>query len=99
LDGAGIALTWLDHGTPGSWVDFGCQDIAFPSHLSVCLACKGRHRTRDVFGEWFLDDKGFGNYASLYVEPLAASKALDVVSEGDLLATSWYTNGATCSWG
>jgi hypothetical protein len=38
-----------------------------------------------VFGESFLDDKGVGNYASVYVEPLAASKALDVVGEGDLL--------------
>ena len=86
LDGAGIALTWLDCGTPGNWVqDIGCRDIAFPSHLSVRLARNGQHRTGDVFGESFLDDKGFGNYASVYVEPLAASKALDVVSEGDLL--------------
>jgi len=86
LDGAGIVLTWLDCGTPGHWVqDIGCRDIAFPSHLSVRLARNGRHRTGDVFGESFLDDQGFGNYASVYVEPLAASKALDVVSEGDLL--------------
>jgi hypothetical protein len=86
LDGAGIALTWLDCGTPGNWVqDIGCRDIVFPSHLSVRLARDGQHRTGDVFGESFLDDKGFGNYASVYVEPLAASKALDVVSEGDLL--------------
>jgi hypothetical protein len=86
LDGAGIALTWLDCGTPGNWVqDIGCRDIAYPSHLSVRLARNGRHRTGDVFGESFLDDKGFGNYASVYVEPLAASKALDVVSEGELL--------------
>ena len=86
LDGAGIALTWLDCGTPGNWVqDIGCRDIAFPSHLSVRLARNGRHRAGDVFGESFLDDRGVGNYASVYVEPLAASKALDVVSEGDLL--------------
>jgi len=86
LDGAGIVLTWLDCGTPDHWVqDIGCRDIAFPSHLSVRLARNGRHRTGDVFGESFLDDQGFGNYASVYVEPLAASKALDVVSEGDLL--------------
>ena len=86
LAGAGVALTWLDCGTPGKWVqDTGCRDIAFPSHPSVRLARNGRHRTGDVFGESFLDDKGVGNYASVYVEPLAASKALDVVSEGDLL--------------
>ena len=86
LDVAGIVLTWLDCGTPDHWVqDIGCRDIAFPSHLSVRLARNGRHRTGDVFGESFLDDQGFGNYASVYVEPLAASKALDVVSEGDLL--------------
>jgi hypothetical protein len=86
LDAAGIALTWLDCGTPGNWVqDIGCRDIAFPSHLSVRLARNGLHRTGDVFGESFLDDKGLGNYASVYVEPLAASRALDVVSEGDLL--------------
>jgi len=86
LDGAGIALTWLNCGTPGNWVqDIGCRDIAFPSHLSVRLARNGRHRTGDVFGESFLDADGVGNYASVYVEPLAASKALDVVSESDLL--------------
>ena len=86
LHGAGIALTWLDCGTPGNWVqDIGCRDIVFPSHLSVRLARNGRHRTGDVFGESFLDDKGLGNYASVYVEPLATSKALDVISEGDLL--------------
>ena len=86
LDGAGIALTWLDCGTPGNWVrDIGCRNIAFPSHLSVRLARNGRYRTGDVFGESFLDDKGMGNYASVYIEPLAASKALEVVSEGDLL--------------
>ena len=86
LQGAGIALTWLDCGTPGNWVqDIGCRDIAFPSHLSVRLARNGKHRTGDVLGESFLDDKGVGNYASVYVEPLAASKALRVVSESDLL--------------
>ena len=86
LHDAGIALTWLDCGTPGNWVqDIGCRDIAFPSHLSVRLARNGRYRTGEVFGESFLDDKGVGNYASVYVEPLEASKALDVVKEGDLL--------------
>ena len=86
LDGAGIALTWLDCGTPGNWVqNIGCRDIAFPSHLSVRLARNGRLRTGDVFGESFLDDQGVGDYASVYVEPLAASKALEVVDEGDLL--------------
>src|SRR5579863_5498611 len=86
LDSAGIALTWLDCGTPGNWVqDIGCRDIAFPRHLSIRVARNGRHRTGDVFGESFLDEKGEGNYASVYVEPLAASKALDVVDEGDLL--------------
>lgn len=86
LDAAGIALTWLDCGTPGNWVqNIGCRDIAFPSHLSVRLAHNGRFRTGDVFGESYLDEKGVGDYASVYVEPLAASKALDVVDEGDLL--------------
>lgn len=86
LDGAGIALTWLDCGTPGNWVqNIGCRDIAFPSHFSVRLARNGRLRTGDVFGESYLDEKGVGDYASVYVEPLAASKALDVVDEGNLL--------------
>jgi hypothetical protein len=86
LDGAGIALTWLDCGTPGNWVqDIGCRDIVFPSHLSVRLARNGRRRTGDVFGESFLGDRGVGNYVCVYVEPLDASKALDVVNEGDLL--------------
>ena len=86
LSGAGIALTWLDCGTPGNWVpDIGCRDIAFPSHFAVRLARNGKYRNGDVFGESFLDDKGVGDYASVYVEPLEASKAVEVIREGDLL--------------
>lgn len=83
---AGIALNWLDCGTPGHWAtNLGCADLAFPSHLSVRLVKNGSHRAGDVFGESFLDSRGQGNYASVYLEPLGASPALGVVSEGDLL--------------
>jgi hypothetical protein len=83
---AGIALSWLDCGTPGHWATgLGCADLAFPSHLSVRLVRNGTHRGGDVFGESFLDARGQGNYASVYVDPLTASPAHGAVGEGDLL--------------
>jgi len=86
FDEAGIALTWLDCGTPGHRVaDIDCPAITYPTHLSVRLA-KGRgHRSEDIFGVSFLDHRGQGNYASVYMTPLASSKALGVLSEGELL--------------
>jgi len=83
---AGIALSWLDCGAPGRWVaNLGCGDLAFPTHLSVRLVKNGSHRSGDTFGESFLDDEGRGNYVSVYLQPLAASPAVGVVNEGDLL--------------
>jgi hypothetical protein len=39
----------------------------------------------ETFGQSFLTERGEGNYASVYVERLSSSKALDLVNEGDLL--------------
>jgi hypothetical protein len=83
---AGIALTWLDCGTPGHWVtDIGCGRVIYPTHLSVRLVTDRRQRSKDIFGESFLDDRGEGNYACVYFAPVAAAKALAVVSLGELL--------------
>jgi len=86
FDAAGIALTWLDCGTPGHWVtDIGCAGVTYPTHLSVRLAKDRRHPSQDIFGESFLDDRGEGDYACVYLAPMASSKALSVLSEGELL--------------
>jgi len=83
---AGVEVIWLDCGTPGHWATgTGCSALAYPTHLSVRLAKDGTHRAKDAFGESFLDDRGEGNYASVYMAPLASSKALGVVDEGNLL--------------
>jgi len=84
---AGIALTWLDCGTPGHWAaaSRGCTALAYPSHLSLRLAQDGTHRSKDTFGESFLDDRGQGDYASIYMTALDSSPALKVLSEGELL--------------
>jgi len=86
FDEAGIVLTWLDCGTPGNWVhEIGCTDLAYPTHFSVRLAKDRRHGSGDVFGESFLDDRGEGDYACIYLTPLASSKTLGVLGEGELL--------------
>jgi hypothetical protein len=83
---AGIELTWLDCGTPGHWtVSRGCTLVAYPVHLSLRLTKDGAHRTKDTFGESFLDQRGWGNYASVYMTALDSSPALGVLSEGELL--------------
>jgi hypothetical protein len=83
---AGITLTWLDCGTPGrSAANTDCTAIAYPAHLSLRLAKDGTHRAKDTFGESFVDDRGQGNYASVYVTALDSSPALRVLSEGELL--------------
>ena len=83
---AGIALTWLDCGTPGQWhSDRGCLAVAFPEHLSVRLVEGRRVPSADIYGQSYLNAQGEGNYANVYVTPLASSKALVLVKEGDLL--------------
>jgi hypothetical protein len=83
---AGISLTWLDCGAPGHWhTELACQDLAFPTHLSVRLVAGKKAVSPETFGQSFLNERGEGNYASVYVERLSSSKALDLVNEGDLL--------------
>ena len=83
---AGVSLTWLDCGTPEHWnTGLGCLDVAFPRHLSVRLV-RGKQTGRDdIFGQSFLNQQGEGNYANVYLTPLSSAKALQLISEGDLL--------------
>jgi len=86
LGEAGIALTWLDCGTPGRWHrELGCRDVAFPAHLSVRLVAGRKVVSEDTFGQSFLNEQGEGNYANVYWTPLSSSKVLDLIGEGDLL--------------
>ena len=83
---AGVALTWLDCGTPGHWhAELGCQDVVFPTHLSVRLVTGRPIGSGDIFGQSFLNEQGQGNYANVYLTPLSSARALGVVGEGDLL--------------
>jgi len=83
---AGISLTWLDCGTPGRWhAELGCQDMAFPTHLSVRLVAGRKAFSEDTFGQSFLNERGEGNYAHVYWTTLSSSKVLDLIGEGDLL--------------
>ena len=83
---AGISLTWLDCGEPGNWhSDRGCLGVAFPEHLSVRLVEGRKAVSADIYGQSYLNEKGEGNYASVFAVALASSKALCLVKEGDLL--------------
>jgi hypothetical protein len=83
---AGISLTWLDCGTPGRWrPELGCRDLAFPTHLSVRLVAGRRGVSEDTFGQSYLNERGEGNYANVYVAQLSSCKALDLINEGELL--------------
>ena len=83
---AGVSLTWLDCGAPGGWhSNLGCQNIAFPTHLSVRLVAGKKAVSGDTFGQSYLNERGEGNYANVYVTPLSSSKVLDLINEGDLL--------------
>jgi len=83
---AGISLVWLDCGEPGNWLsDRGCLSVAFPEHLSVRLVEGRKAISADIYGQSYLDEKGQGSYASVFATPLASSKALCLVKEGDLL--------------
>jgi len=83
---AGISLAWLDCGTPGHWhTELGCLDVAFPNHLSVRLVTGKQTGSHDIFGQSFLNERGEGNYANVYLTPLSSAKALEVIREGDLL--------------
>jgi hypothetical protein len=83
---AGVELTWLDCGTPARRViHAGCAAIAYPTHFSIRLVENSVGVAQDAFGQSFQNERGEGNYANVYVGPLASSKALSVVNEGDLL--------------
>jgi hypothetical protein len=85
FENAGVSLTWLDCGTPGNWhTELGCLDLAFPSHLSVRLVTD-KYAGSDTFGQSFLNERGEGNYASVYLAPLSSAKALELIREADLL--------------
>jgi hypothetical protein len=86
LDKAGVSLTWLDCGTPGHWrANLGCRNVAFPTHLSVRLVAGRKEVSEDTFGQSYLDERGEGNYANVYLAQLSSSKALGLMKEGDLL--------------
>jgi hypothetical protein len=86
LKEVGVSLIWLDCGTPGNWhTDLGCRDVSFPSHLSVRLVLGQKTGRDDIFGQSFLNERGQGSYANVYLTPLSKAKALELVREGDLL--------------
>lgn len=83
---AGVSLNWLDCGSPGRRrPDRGCLALSFPEHLSVRLIEGLQERNGEVYGQSYLDARGQGNYANVYISALASSKALSLVKEGDLL--------------
>src|SRR5262245_41381590 len=52
---AGIFLMWLDCGTPGHWhTELGCEELAFPTHLSIRLVTNHQAASDDIFGQSFL---------------------------------------------
>jgi len=86
MSSAGVSLTWLDCGVPRRWrAELGCQAIAFPTHFSVRLVAGRKAVSDDTFGQSYLNERGEGNYAYVYVTPLSSAKALAVIKEGDLL--------------
>jgi hypothetical protein len=86
LERAGVTLNWMDCGEPGHRpVSAGCDAISFPQHLSVRLVPKATLAPEDTCGQSFLDAAGEGNYANVYIEPLAASSATKIVPTGELL--------------
>jgi hypothetical protein len=83
---AGVSLTWLDCGVPGRRrTELGCQVIAFPTHFSVRLVAGRKGVSDDTFGQSYLNERGEGNYATVYVTPLSSARALSMIQEGDLL--------------
>jgi hypothetical protein len=69
---AGISLTWLDCGVPGDWHrELGCQDVAFPTHLSVRLVAGKKAVSAGTFGQSYLNERGEGNYANVYAAQLS----------------------------
>ena len=86
MNQAGVSLTWLDCGTPGSRVpELGCSAIAFPQHFSVRLVSKATPSKADIFGQSFQDEAGEGNYAVVYYPGLAGSKVAETLHTGKLL--------------
>src|SRR4030095_2831666 len=86
MSNAGVSLTWLDCGVPGQWrTELGCQAVVFPTHFSVRLVTGRKAPSDDIFGQAYLNERGEGNYANVYVTLLSSAKALSVIKEGDLL--------------
>jgi len=86
MSNAGVSLTWLDCGVPGQWrTELGCQAVVFPTHFSVRLVAGRKAPSDDIFGQAYLNERGEGNYANVYVTLLSSAKALSVIKEGDLL--------------
>jgi len=83
---AGVALTWLDCGTPGNrQPDSGCSAIVFPKHVSVRVVPKTSPAKPRIFGQSFQDATGEGNYAIVYFPGLATSNTSSTVPAGELL--------------
>ena len=86
MNQAGVSLTWLDCGAPGSRApESGCSAIAFPQHFSVRLVSKATPSKADIFGQSFQDEAGEGNYAVVYYPGLAGSKVAETLHTGKLL--------------
>jgi hypothetical protein len=52
----------------------------------LCSVGAGRKApSDDIFGQAYLNERGEGNYANVYVTLLSSAKALSVIKEGDLL--------------
>ena len=86
MNQAGVSLTWLDCGTPGSRApESGCSAIAFPQHFSVRLVSKATPSKADIFGQSFQDEAGEGNYTVVYYPGLAGSKVAETLHTGKLL--------------
>lgn len=88
LEAAGVQLVWLDCGYGGSRpAGIECAALEYPQHLSVRLVGKPVAVSKETFGQSYLDSKGEGNYASVYVAALGASKAAGMLGEGNLIGT------------
>lgn len=85
LEDAGVALSWIDCGSPGHRAHAGCSAITFPTHLSVRLLARAPAASEDTFGRSFLDDRQEGSYAYVYTHALSASRFRKLVDQGDLL--------------
>jgi hypothetical protein len=83
---SGIALTWLDCGSPLSpRPDLNCSAISYPAHLSVRVVPKISPVKGDIFGQSFQDAAGEGNYVLVYYAGMKAFRSATAVPAGELL--------------